>query len=332
MNMTMTNNKKSSSSITTTADFSSSSSSAIISSNSNSKPASNRSIYTEEDVPFDCKEFPSTSKDSSSGNSNTAIARPVKISVIDAINSVEQLTEKIRGDKDSFLTTTTTTSSKDPYRSIYKPEPGAATAIRTTERDDDDDDDDDSEEEEEQEIVVNLNQDKASKTSEAELHSASEDSASEDSSQFSESELTTPVNNNSKRSEKNTNTTTATATATATTTGTKLAYNSHSSKNNSGGFFGSFFHSNNSRPIIMSTGNKTRVAERLTAASNKPTDQNRSGELDNLKDKFDAFTKQFKPFIGSLKNYHAAVVALEYNRSEVRRKGDSSVACNENEQ
>jgi hypothetical protein len=87
----------------------------------------------------------------------------------------------------------------------------------------------------------------------------------------------------------------------------------------SGGLFG-FLNSGytTSRPIIMSTGNKTRVAERLTEASNKSTVVTRSGELDTLKEKFDAFIKQFKPFIATLKNYHAAVVALEYNRSEVR--------------
>lgn len=88
-------------------------------------------------------------------------------------------------------------------------------------------------------------------------------------------------------------------------------------KNN---YFGGFLYSPSppSRPTM--TAGKTRVAERLTAASNKSCEVNRSGELDGLKEKFDVFTKQFKPFITTLKNYQASVVNLEHNRSEVRTK------------
>lgn len=64
-------------------------------------------------------------------------------------------------------------------------------------------------------------------------------------------------------------------------------------------------------------GQHTRVSERLGVAAEKSTKKSRSDELDKCKEKFEAFTKQFKPFIASLKTYHAAMVTLEQNRSEV---------------
>ena len=318
--MTMTNNLFSSST-TITASRSSNSESRI-----NSKPISSHSICPDdetlppnEDVPFDCKEEDllreekktddctttagnytsdfakedSISNSNDNSNSNTATARPVKISVIhnthreakdavgDAIESLEQLNEKISRDKDSDLnkkatTTTTTEEEADSEEDsvAINPHPHARKVTK------DSDTDSDSEED-----------------------GVSHSSVSEDSSAATST-------NDKETSAKSSTCTTATAAATATATATIK-------NNKSRGFFESFFHSNISRPIVMSTGNKTRVAERLTAASNKSTEVNRSGELDNLKQKFETFTKQFKPFIGSLKNYHAAVVALEYNRSEV---------------
>lgn len=61
----------------------------------------------------------------------------------------------------------------------------------------------------------------------------------------------------------------------------------------------------------------TRTGERLGKAAELPTKKDRSDDLDKCKTKFGEFTKQFKPFIQSLKNYHTALVNLEHNRSEM---------------
>ncbi|CAB9518636.1 expressed unknown protein [Seminavis robusta] len=73
----------------------------------------------------------------------------------------------------------------------------------------------------------------------------------------------------------------------------------------------------NRRKNNMST-QRTRTAERLAAAADRHTElKNRGVELDVLKDKFKTFTEQFKPFSIALKNYHASLINLEHNRSEM---------------
>jgi hypothetical protein len=63
---------------------------------------------------------------------------------------------------------------------------------------------------------------------------------------------------------------------------------------------------------------RTRTAERLAAAADKVSDKNRSDELAAWSDKYKTFAEQMKPFLLALKNYHASLINLEHNRSEVR--------------
>ena len=77
------------------------------------------------------------------------------------------------------------------------------------------------------------------------------------------------------------------------------------------------FFASKSRTSSCRTMTRTRTADRLAAAGNKSTQKNRSEELDGLRQKFDTFRKQFKPFGAALKQYHASLVTLEQNRSEV---------------
>ena len=67
----------------------------------------------------------------------------------------------------------------------------------------------------------------------------------------------------------------------------------------------------------MSNTVRTRTAERLSAAVDKVATKNRSDDLTALTDKYKVFSDQMKPFIISLKNYHASLINLEHNRSEV---------------
>jgi len=69
------------------------------------------------------------------------------------------------------------------------------------------------------------------------------------------------------------------------------------------------------------------MAERLSKAGNKSTKKNRAEELAPLREKFQTFCKQFKPFIDALKSYHSSVVQLENNRLEVSRICSVYVIC-----
>jgi len=62
---------------------------------------------------------------------------------------------------------------------------------------------------------------------------------------------------------------------------------------------------------------RTRVADRLAAASNESTAIIRSDELDDLKEKFEVFIKGFKPFTISLKLFHSSLISVEQNRAEM---------------
>jgi hypothetical protein len=69
----------------------------------------------------------------------------------------------------------------------------------------------------------------------------------------------------------------------------------------------------------------TRVAERLTAASNLPIANDspvRSDELDSLKEKFELFLKQFKPLKEALKHYMHCMATVEQARLEVLQNMD----------
>lgn len=77
------------------------------------------------------------------------------------------------------------------------------------------------------------------------------------------------------------------------------------------------FFASKHRTSSCRTMTRTRTADRLAAAGLKSTKKNRSEELEGLRQKFDTFSKQFKPFSTALKNYHASLVTLEQNRSEV---------------
>jgi predicted component of type VI protein secretion system len=78
-----------------------------------------------------------------------------------------------------------------------------------------------------------------------------------------------------------------------------------------------YHHFNNNDIKNMSNIVRTRTAERLAAAANKVSDKNRSDDLAAWSDKYKAFAEQLKPFIVALKNYHASLIRLEHNRSEV---------------